>query len=80
MHVLTHHVQRAGQHAGSVGTSLTDILERTKQAILSRGRPVIRALGMSDKPWSAVFWIVIAVVLAVLFVITFVMSEGSMWT
>ncbi|NNG17583.1 MAG: hypothetical protein HKM89_13995 [Gemmatimonadales bacterium] len=84
MHVLSNHFPRTGQLVEGIGThparSLARFTARIRRGILRTCRPVARSLGMSDKPWSAVSWILIAVMLALLFVITFVMFEGSMWT
>ena len=78
MHPLIHH------HPLIVSTRLPGIIDRVlarvERRVLGFCRPTIRSLGMSDRPWGALFWIVVAGLLAVLFVITFIMFEGSMWT
>jgi hypothetical protein len=80
MHLLTHHVPQAGQVVGSARSPLVGVFNRAKLGMLLWCRPVIRSLGMSDTPWGAVFWILLAVVLALLFMVTVVMFEGSMWS
>ena len=82
MHVLAGHLTGAGRLSGSVGTRLADILPwaTAKNGIVNSCRPLIRSLGMSDKPWGAILWIAVAAGLAILFVITFFLVEGSMWT
>ncbi len=84
MHVFTRRGPLAGQLAGRFGTRLSDILgryiTRAKRCILRSCYPIARSLGMSDRPWGALWWIVVAAVLTMLFVITFFLVEGSMWT
>ena len=73
-----------GQLAGSIGARFADILGRSvaraKRYILRSCHPIARSLGMSDGPWGALWWIVVAAVLTILSVITFFRVEGSMWT
>ena len=84
MHLLAHWFTPAEQLAGSIGTRLSDILgrpiARAKRRMLRSCRPIARSLGMSDRPWGAIRWVVVAAVLAILFVVTFFLVEGSMWT
>jgi len=56
------------------------LLARAKRCMLRSCHPIARSLGMSDRPWGALWWIVVAAVLAILFVVTFFLVEGSMWT
>ena len=84
MRLITDPVSKVVVVAGSVGTRPGEFLDRlktrAKRGVLAACRPLILTLGMSDKPWGALLWLVLAVLLALLFVITFVMFEGSMWT
>jgi hypothetical protein len=84
MHNLTPYPIRVGRLTGTLDQRATVILgrltARARQGILSSCRPVIRSLGTSDWPWAAVFWMVVAALMAMLLVITFILFEGSMWT
>lgn len=72
------------QLAGSTGGRFSDILGRSvaraKRYILLSCHPIARSLGIADRPWGALWWLVVAAVLTILFVITFFLVEGSMWT